>query len=152
MDEQRLLDWGAYPHISHYGHSSLHLDSGQEQGQDVQDNCQKGLSINYVIADKSCLTKRFFDRLCQICLNVNKIRCSFVEITKIPKNQDYTLPLKSLFTGGGETNYSITWNCGGRGCRVSGPLKLSFQVIFILLYGRPLILTTAIILYILLHM
>ena len=35
MDEQRLLDWGAYPHISHYGHSSLHLDSGQEQGQDV---------------------------------------------------------------------------------------------------------------------
>ena len=35
MDEQRLLDWGAYPHISHYGHSSLHLGSGQEQGQDV---------------------------------------------------------------------------------------------------------------------
>ena len=35
MDEQRLLDWGAYPHISYYGHSSLHLGSGQEQGQDV---------------------------------------------------------------------------------------------------------------------
>ena len=125
MDEQRLLDWGAYPHISHYGHSSLHLGSGQEQGQDVKDNCQKGLFIDYVIADKGCLTKRFFDRLCQICLNVNKIRCIFVETKRYPTIK-ITIPLKSLFIGAGGTNYSITWKCGGRGCRVSGPLELSF--------------------------